>query len=153
MKNISVLILSGPPATGKTTFARRFMKTLNNAETVRISQDDLRNMYGAYWVPEREAFVKESCKTLIKFAIMREKNVIIDCTNLGSIINMLHNLVREAERELIETKGPKYSVNISIKTFNTNYLRAIFRDWKRGLFGGRALGFKVLKKTFKNFYH
>ena len=48
-----IFILRGLPASGKSTLARKIVDA-NPTHTARFNWDDIRNMMGPYWIPERE---------------------------------------------------------------------------------------------------
>ena len=48
-----IFVLRGLPASGKSTLARKIVDT-NPTHTARFNWDDIRNMMGPYWIPERE---------------------------------------------------------------------------------------------------
>ena len=52
-----VIILQGIQGSGKTTWAKNWVKE-DPEHRVRFNQDDIRNMFGVYWVPSREPLVK-----------------------------------------------------------------------------------------------
>ena len=47
-----ILVLAGPPASGKSTYARKYVK--ENPHSIIVSRDSIRQSFGEYWVPERE---------------------------------------------------------------------------------------------------
>jgi predicted kinase len=51
----TLLILQGPPASGKSTWAKEFVK--NNPWYIRVCRDDLRRMRGTYWIPGQEDMI------------------------------------------------------------------------------------------------
>ena len=77
-----IVMTRGLPAAGKTTWARAEVARLND-EPVRISLDDLRNMFfdGRQSAPT-EAFVVAARDALTKLALEHSRDVVIDATNL-----------------------------------------------------------------------
>jgi predicted kinase len=142
MKKLKLLILSGIPGSGKSTWARKFIKT-NSKEWIVVNRDSIRNMLGVYWIPNREGLVTIIEKNMITSALSEGYNVIIDATNLNpKTIAKWNELVAKFDNVEIETKK-----------FNISLRKAIFRDWKRGLLGGRKVGRKVIKKFYYKNYH
>lgn len=74
-------IMKGLPASGKSTFAKKFVKDSGN--TVRINRDDLRAMcFESAWSGPREKFIIAAEKALALAARDIGLNAIIDDTNL-----------------------------------------------------------------------
>jgi predicted kinase len=55
-----IILCRGIQGSGKTTWAKQWV--LEDPEhRVRFNNDDIRNMLGKYWVPDREHLVKADC--------------------------------------------------------------------------------------------
>lgn len=76
-----ILILQGIPASGKSTFAREFLK--EHPDYIRVNRDDIRRMLGDYWKPDRETFVSSCEYAIILNAMDYGYNIIVDDTNLN----------------------------------------------------------------------
>lgn len=76
-----IIVTQGPPATGKTTWAKNFVK--ENHHWVIVCRDSIRQSLGEYWVPERENLVSKIEYETIKQSIEMGWNVVIDATNLN----------------------------------------------------------------------
>lgn len=75
-------MLSGLPASGKTTFARKLVAEDGNF--ARINRDDLRAMlYNSKWSHFREKIVIEAEKAIAQVLLDNGQNPVIDDTNLG----------------------------------------------------------------------
>ena len=61
-----ILVLQGPPASGKSTCARGLIK--NNKEWVIVSRDSIRESRGDYWVPEQEDYVCRRTSNSIRYS-------------------------------------------------------------------------------------
>lgn len=73
------LVLSGYPACGKTVLARRLVS--ENRNFVRLSVDDLRNMFfGPIEPPKEEEFVYNSLATLRDLVLRSGRSVVLDST-------------------------------------------------------------------------
>lgn len=77
-----LLILQGIPASGKSTFARKWVEE-NPKTRVVVNRDSIRRMLGAYWVPSREKLVDRIEEYMIKEALLQEYDVCVDATNLN----------------------------------------------------------------------
>lgn len=79
---VTLYMLKGLPASGKTTWAKRFVLESPNAYK-RVNKDDLRNMLDAgHWSRGNEKFVLRVRNLLIREALASGKHVISDDTNL-----------------------------------------------------------------------
>lgn len=126
-----ILILQGPPASGKTTWSKQFCE--DNPNWIRISRDDIRKMSGKYWVPSRESLISAYEESLISIALNRNYNVVIDATNLNPETMAKWRRIASIFNAKIETKE-----------FFVPYLEAVKRDKNRDL--------QVGEDTIRNFY-
>lgn len=79
----AIHMLKGLPASGKTTMALEMVK---EEKVKRISKDDLRAMlHGGKYSPETEAFVLDVRNAIVKLAIQKGFDVVIDDTNLNPV--------------------------------------------------------------------
>lgn len=130
-----ILILSGPPAAGKTSYAREFIK--GKTDWVIVNRDSLREGRGDYWIPSQEDYISDLEEFSIRAAIKRNYNVIIDATNLNP--KTREKWVRLAA----ETKSL-----IEFKEFYIPFKEALERDKNRE----RSVGEKVLKRFYQQYY-
>lgn len=77
-----IIVLQGIPASGKSTWAREFVK--GKKDWVIVSRDDLRNMRGDYWIVQQEDYISSIEAFAVETAIINNLNVIIDATNLNT---------------------------------------------------------------------
>lgn len=82
MKELKVILMMGVPGSGKSTKAKQLAAQDSN-KWVRICRDDLREMSGKYWVPEREDYILRTVYALINVAVSEEKNIILDEMNIN----------------------------------------------------------------------
>ena len=130
-----ILVLQGPPASGKTTCARGLVK--NNKEWVIVSRDSIRESRGDYWIPEQENYISDIEELQIRSAIKYGLNVIIDATNLNpKTIEKWNNLASELKCQ------------IEYREFYIPFKEALERDKNRE----RSVGEKVLKRFYKQYY-
>jgi len=128
-----LLILQGIPGSGKSHWAKEFLKT-NSTDWVRVNRDDIRSMLGEYWLPKREVLVTEIEIQSVKSAFEQGYSVILDSTNLNQ--KYLKNWIEYCKNNSIE---------IEYKMFDINLETAIERDKNRN----RSVGEEVIK----NFYN
>lgn len=115
-----VILVRGLQASGKSTWAKQWVleKPTNR---VRINMDDIRNMLGKYWVPEREPLVKEIQLQIFISCLNNLKEIVIDNTNMNP----------KAVKTLVETaKDVGYTVEYK-DFFDTPLSICIERDSKR----------------------
>lgn len=100
-----IIICKGLPASGKSTWAKKQCQQDHTYK--RVNRDDLRNMLDAGdWSPENEKFIRTARNTLIRAALRKGFNVIVDDTNLRadnfddvcSIVEQLNMDVRVQEK-------------------------------------------------------
>jgi len=126
---MKLLILKGLPGSGKTTWAREFVKT--NKDWVRINRDDLRNMRGEYWVPKQERIITDWEDNCIRGSLRHGHNVILDATNLNQDRN-------KARVDGLKAGFPE--LKVEYKFFNVPVEECIKRD----LIRPNSVGEKVI---------
>lgn len=130
-----ILVLQGPPASGKSSWARWFVE--NKTDWVIVNRDSLREGRGDYWIPSQEDYISDLEEFSIKAALKRNYNVIIDATNLNP-------KTQEKWKKLAtETKS-----SIEFKEFYVSFKKALIRDGKRE----RQVGEKVIKNFYLKYY-
>lgn len=95
-KELEVIILCGCPASGKSTFAKEYIK--KNPNYVRVSRDDFRYMLkdSGWCEPKIEKMISDLVNKVILTALSCKLNVIVDNTNLkAKVINEIIELVNE----------------------------------------------------------
>ena len=130
-----ILVLQGPPASGKSTWAREF--TQGKADWVIVNRDSLREGRGDYWIPSQEDYITDLEEFSIKSAIKRGYNVIIDATNLNPKTQEKWKKIANESKSTLE-----------FKEFYIPFKEALERDSKRE----RSVGEKVLKRFYKQYY-
>lgn len=125
-------MLQGPPASGKSTWAREQAEK-HSSEYVIVNRDSIRRSRGKYWLPSQEDYITDIEEFEIRAAIKRGLSPIIDATNLNpQTISKWENLAKELKVEL------------EIKKFYVSYKEALKRDSVRE--------FPVGEKTLTKFY-
>lgn len=129
-----VIILQGCPASGKSTWAREFVK--GKKDWVIVNRDSIREGRGDYWIPEQEKFISELEVFHIRKALEYGLNVIIDATNL--------NPTTLAKWDTI---AKEFSAEVEIKSFDIPLDEAIQRDSERS----RSVGEKVIRDFYNRY--
>ena len=62
-----MIVLQGPPACGKSTWAKEYVK--DKKDWVIVSRDEIREGTGKYWVPSRDGYISEIEEFSIRSAI------------------------------------------------------------------------------------
>ena len=135
-----IYILSGIPGSGKSTWARKFLKA--SPDTVVVSRDELRkSMYGyteetvgEYYkdIPglrlgQKESLISKEFDSLVRRAIRMGKSVIVDNTHVK------FSYIKHYT---------KFSATLSMEYFNVDFDVAIKRDASRA----REVGHEVIQK-------
>lgn len=148
----TVIFCRGIPGSGKSTWAKQWTQ-IDPEHRIRISWDDLRNMMGKYWVPNREKIVKLTSIHTLEYAMMEGYDIVIDNMNLSekSIEDFIKTI--RSHNSYVEdtptTECSKYS--IEYRDFKTPLEVCIERDSKREA----PIGKEVITNTYnkyKSFY-
>jgi predicted kinase len=139
-KNSKILVLQGPPASGKSTFAKEYCAKNENA--IIVNRDSIRLMTkGFYDCKNYEDYVSDIEVSCIENGVKHGYVVIIDATNLNpKTINKWKTLAEEL------------NVEIEFKEFYISFKEAVERDIKRGENGGISVGKKVLERFYRSYY-
>ena len=136
MEKLKLVILSGIPCSGKSTWAKQFVK--GKTDWVIVNRDSFRLGRGDYWIPSQESYITKLEDTAIESALNAGLNVISDNTNLNpKTISKL--------KEIAEI----YGAEVEEKFFHVSLKEAISRDLERGQKGGISVG----KKVIEDFYY
>lgn len=136
---IKIIVCCGIPSSGKSTWARQEIAK-DPDSWCRINNDDLRSMCnGSVWSSNYEKLIKETRNFLIKEAIKRDKNIIIDNLNLNR---------RNFDDVCKLAKASGKEVQVFEKLFYIELEEAIERDSKRT--GSAQVGEKVIRKWWKD---
>lgn len=134
--NKKVLVLVGIPGSGKTTWAKEFIK--KNDGWVRVCRDEYRKMLTGEQIMDRkgENLVTDLVDKAISNALRLKYNVIIDQTNVKA--KYLNKLI-----DKIQTQA-----DISFRIFDISKDLAVERDSSRG---ARSVGEEVINKMFDSY--
>ena len=130
-----MLILSGIPASGKTTWAREFIQ--DKSDWIIVNRDSIRNMFGIYWLPDREQLVTDSEFAMIDLGFRHGFNVIVDDTNKNP--NTIVELQKIASNNNAEIEYREFVIDLD---------EAIRRDSERENPGGES----VIRRFYKQYY-
>lgn len=78
---LKLILTKGIPGSGKSTWAKKWVEE-DPINRIRVNRDDLRRMFGPYWIPEREDFTSIVENSIIQEALENGKSVVVDATNL-----------------------------------------------------------------------
>lgn len=131
-----VIILQGIPGSGKSTWAKEFLK--GKEDWVRINRDDLRDMRGDYWVPKQEKYITDLEFGALRTAMNHNYNVVLDSTNLNpKTIDKIKEEVKQFNDFFGEYVKDRYE--IEFKLMDTPLEVCIERDSKRERPVGRMI--------------
>ena len=134
--NKKIIVLQGPPASGKSTWARETAKA--GTPYVIVSRDSIRNARGEYWIPNQEDYITDIEECGVNCAINRGLIPIIDATNLNP------KTIEKWERIAKEN-----NCDIEYKQFYIPFKEALARDANRT----QSVGKKVLKNFYTKYFY
>ena len=136
-----LLILVGAPGSGKSTFARYFLRTEDN--WVRVNRDDFRLMqFGdSLMIPFYEERISKMVDASVLALLKSDTNVLIDATNtsLRTIQDMVNAYTEYAD--------------ISFKVFDVPVEELVKRCDKRFSETGKFIPKGVIEKNVSNLHH
>jgi len=137
-RNQKILILVGAPGSGKTTFAKYFVRT--EEHWIRTNRDEFRamNFADALMSVYEENLLTEIVDSAINTALLRKMNVLIDDTNCKA----------DYLQHYIDKFGEKAS--IAFKVFELPTEELIARCERRAKETGRSVPIGVIKKMVKD---
>lgn len=154
MKTRKLILTRGIQGSGKSTWAKQWCHE-DPEHRVRFNNDDIRNMLGDYWVPNRENLVKELKNTFAKASMLSGKDIIIDNMNLNpKEIEYWEGLVEYNNDYYTGRRGEnppqyqaKYFYELEFKDFFIPVEECIRRDAMRP----NPIGEKVIKATWRRY--
>ena len=142
-----LIILQGIQGSGKTTWAKNWVKE-DPKHRVRFNQDDIRNMFGVYWVPSRESLVKTMHNSFLNEAMLEGYDIVLDNMNLNqNTLNEIKEIVEEFNK-WISLSQIDLHYDIKYQTFfDTPLEECIARDAKRE----NPIGENVIRNTYNKY--
>lgn len=146
-----IILCRGIQGSGKTTWAKDWVKEFP-VNRIRINNDDIRNMLGPYWIPERENLVSIIKNVTAHYAMDLHFDIVVDNMNLNpkeveswkELINIHNNSLKTFSEE------PCYEYELEFKDFfNIPLQECIDRDSKRP----NPVGEEVIRKTYEKYKH
>lgn len=138
-----LLILQGPPASGKSTWANEYIKDLEAREdqlTYKIvSRDEIRHSFGEYNMDHEKEV------TTIEYEQMEDSMLF----GINIIINDATNLNPKTTKKL-EALAEQYGYNVEYKTFYIPYKEAVKRDQNPDR--KHNVGQKIIKRFYRNYF-
>ena len=120
-----IIVLQGPPASGKSTYARELAQV--GTPYVIVNRDSIREARGEYWIPEQEDYISDMEEYGVRSAIKRKLIPIIDATNLNpKTIAKWENLAKELNCEYIATGHYANVVDGNIHRMNSSKDQSYF---------------------------
>lgn len=99
-----LVMLSGLPASGKSTLAKKLVKESGNMG--RVNRDSLRAMlFDSVWSGKREGVVVECEKAIARVLFLEGMSVVVDDTNLSSRHRQMWSQFAQSNGESFETKN------------------------------------------------
>ena len=142
-----VIICQGLPASGKTTMAKKWVSE-DPTHRVRFNRDDVRNMLGAYWVPNREGLINSIYDSFMNEAMLAGYDIVLDNMNLNDkTVQEIQRYVEEFN-EWIKLSPLNIHYDIEFKKFLDVPLETLLeRDSKRE----HSIGEKVIKDLYTKY--
>lgn len=134
-ENLELLILVGIPASGKSTWSKRYV--VDNPNWVRVSRDDFREMLKSSPMCENkiEEMISSLVNTTIEHSFSKKMNVIVDATNLNlKYINAFIDRFNAV-------------ANINFRIFDISLKKAIEYDSNRT----RPVGETIINRFYKQY--
>lgn len=144
-----IILCRGIQGSGKTTFAKQWV--LEDPEhRVRFNNDDIRNMLGKYWVPNREVLVDSLKRRFLWGSMYYGFDIVIDNMNLNPKELEYYNKVLDIwnnPEEIVISDVFRQKYDLEFKDFFIPLQDCIERDSKRP----NPIGEEVIRKTYEKY--
>ena len=132
-----IIVLQGPPCSGKSTYADQYIKFNNNAKIVSL--DHYREAREEYWMPKLEDEISAKEVDEVKDYLSKGYDIIIDDMNLNKkTMTKWYSISKE------------YNAQINIIVFYCTYKEALERDNNSDR--KHNVGKKALKRIWRTYY-
>lgn len=150
-----IILCRGIQGSGKTTWAKDWVKEFPVGR-IRINNDDIRNMLGPYWIPEREELVAVAKKEIAIAAMKLGYDIVVDNMNLNpkefrfwqSIVDVHNSYINNPDIIKLDWVQVEYEIELK-DFFDASLQECINRDSKRP----NPIGEEVIKKTYEKYKH
>jgi predicted kinase len=142
-----LIILQGIQGSGKTTWAKNWVNE-DSEHRVRFNRDDIRNMLGKYWVPNRESLINAMYESFLNQAMLEGYDIVLDNMNLNQkALTEIKETVKEFNK-WISLSPVDLHYDIKYQTFfDTPLEECISRDAKRE----NSIGEEVIRNTYNKY--
>lgn len=146
MKKRKIIICRGIQSSGKSTWSRKWVEESPKSR-IRYNNDDIRNMLGPYWIPEREPLVTRIKGSLLREAMTKGYDIALDNMNLNpKEIDWINSLIATHNDDWREDKTD-FFYEAEFKNFFIPVEECIRRDSLRP----NPIGEKVIKETWRRY--
>ena len=136
-----LILCRGIQGSGKSTWAKKWAEE-DPERRIRFSNDDIRNMFGKYWVPNREKLVENAKYFVVLSAMSSGYDIVIDNMNLNP---KEFEYYLDLSRLIRDSSGINYEV--SFQDFKTPLEECIKRDSLRP----NPIGEEVIRNTYNKY--
>lgn len=141
MEKRKLILCRGIQASGKSTWAKAWAKE-DPEHRIRFNNDDIRNMFGEYWIPSREGMVTELKRSFACEATRKGYNIVVDNMNLNpKEVKWWEDVIKVANATT------EFEYELEFKDFFISVDECIRRDAMRE----QPMGAKVIKDTWKRY--
>ena len=154
MSKKKIILCRGIQGSGKSTWAKAWVAE-DPEHRIRINNNDLRNMVGPYWVPTREDVISHTKVEIVKYAMTRGYDIVVDNMNLNpKEIKFWENVINEHNRyisspKVVQPAWVQWEYEIEFKDFFIPLDECLRRDANRP----NPIGEKVIKETWRKYKH
>lgn len=146
----TLLILQGLPASGKSTYAVKWVNE-DPEHRLRINQDSIRRMFGKYWLEDklqlkrRESITSNITMELLKQSMFNQFDIVLDNMNLNTkVLGTIEDYVNYFNIKFADLQP----YNIEYKLFKEPLQTLIDRDSKRDI----SVGANVITNLYNKYY-
>ncbi len=144
MTKKKLILCRGIQGSGKSTWAKAWVAE-DPEHRIRINNDDIRNMLGPYWVPDREKLVSAIKQRIAQESMDRGYDIVVDNMNLNpKEVDFWKNIVNFNNGTIMT-----WHYDIEFKDFFIPLEECIRRDANRS----NPIGEKVIRDTWRKYKH